>query len=114
MNRIALGLKIRDLREKKRLTQNQLAEKINMSDNGLSNIEGGKANPHFDTIAAIADTLDVSLDYFISDDPDNDKQLYIHEITEKLKKLDLIEIKHIYQYIILWEETRHQIKSNQK
>lgn len=35
MNRIALGLKIRDLREKKRLTQNQLAEKINMSDNGL-------------------------------------------------------------------------------
>ena len=114
MNRIALGLKIRDLREKKRLTQNQLAEKINMSDNGLSNIEGGKANPHFDTIAAIADALDVSLDYFISDDPDNDKQLYIHEITEKLKKLDLIEIRHIYQYIILWEETRHQIKSNQK
>ena len=60
MNRMALGLKIRDLREKKRLTQNQLAEKINMSDNGLSNIEGGKANPHFDTIAAIADALDVA------------------------------------------------------
>lgn len=35
MNKISLGLKIRDHREKKRLTQNQLAEKINMSDNGL-------------------------------------------------------------------------------
>lgn len=39
MNRIALGLKIRNLRKKKRLTQYQLAEIVNMSGNGLPNIE---------------------------------------------------------------------------
>ena len=39
MDKVLLGLKIRQLREQKNLTQMQLAETIEMSDRALSNIE---------------------------------------------------------------------------
>ena len=46
MNYVEMGLKIRILREEKRLTQMMLAELTGMTDREISNIESGKVT-HF-------------------------------------------------------------------
>jgi len=56
-----LGLRIRELRKIKKLTQEQLAEKIKIETPSLSNIENGKNYPNSDTIEKIAKGLEVEV-----------------------------------------------------
>ncbi len=105
MNYIEMGVKIRRLREEKRLTQLQLSERVGISDRELSNIEIGKVNPLFGTILAIAENLNVSLDYLVSENTDLDKDAYIHEISEQLSKMKLKEIRHILKCIQLYMDS---------
>jgi transcriptional regulator with XRE-family HTH domain len=55
----ALGKAIRQLREKRGMTQEALAAKANLTGRSLSAIETGKANPTWATVGDIASALDV-------------------------------------------------------
>jgi transcriptional regulator with XRE-family HTH domain len=57
----ALGKAIRQLREKRRLTQVALGEKANVTGRSLSLIESGHANPTWATVGDIAIALGVSV-----------------------------------------------------
>jgi transcriptional regulator with XRE-family HTH domain len=57
----ALGKAIRQLREKRELTQVALGEKAGVSGRSLSLIEGGNANPTWATVRDIAAALGVSI-----------------------------------------------------
>jgi len=57
----ALGNAIRDLREKKRLGQQAVADKAAVSVQTLSHIEAGNANPTWATVCDIAAALGVSV-----------------------------------------------------
>lgn len=94
-----MGLKIRDLREAKNLTQAELAEITGLSDRTISRIEVGRVSPEFGTIEAVANALDITLDYLINDKADISKEIYINEITEKIKRCNVKELKHILAYI---------------
>ena len=61
MNNYITGAAIRALREKKRLTQHQLAEKLCVSDKAISKWETGKGFPDISLIEPLANTLQVSL-----------------------------------------------------
>lgn len=108
MNKIALGLKIRQLREQKNMTQMQLAEKIDISDRGLSKIEVGRVSPQLETLISIATELGVSIDYLLSDRTEFDKKLYIHEITERVGRLEEHDIRHILGYIEFYMESERE------
>lgn len=54
-----------DLRQKKELTQNQLAELVNISRSALSLYELGKREPDFETLQKLANFFDVSVDYLL-------------------------------------------------
>ena len=56
---------IRELRKKKGLTQQQLAEKVGISNVSLSNYERGTQMPDLITLARIAVELDVSTDILL-------------------------------------------------
>ena len=56
-----VGAKIRDIRTGKRMTQEQLAEKMNINPKYLSSIERGKENPTLNTLIRLAESLDVDL-----------------------------------------------------
>jgi len=56
-----VGVRIRDIRAKKRITQEQLAEKMGISSKYLSSIERGKENPTLNTLIRLAEGLDVDL-----------------------------------------------------
>lgn len=55
-------LKIKELREEMQLTQAQLADKISNMQRNISNWENGVSQPDLDTVVALADVFDVSLD----------------------------------------------------
>lgn len=56
-----IGQRIQSLRGERKITQAQLAEKIGVSTEAVSNIERGVNYPSFDTLIKIADTLDCRL-----------------------------------------------------
>lgn len=55
-------LKIKELREEAQMTQKQLADKISNMQRNVSNWEQGVSQPDLETVVAIADVFDVSLD----------------------------------------------------
>ncbi len=67
MNQNALGRRIREERQKLHLTQEQLAEKINVSTTYIGFIERGERSITLGKLALLANVLGVSVDYLLSD-----------------------------------------------
>lgn len=67
---MTIGDKIRELRLESGLLQKELASKINIAPNTLSQFESGKANPSYEVLIAFADIFACSTDYLLgrSDD----------------------------------------------
>jgi transcriptional regulator with XRE-family HTH domain len=59
------GDRIREIREAKRLTQDQLAERTGISKGFLSDVENGKRNISSEYLLRIANSLNASLDYLL-------------------------------------------------
>lgn len=66
MNNYVTGAAIKALREKKRLTQNELAEMIQVSDKAVSRWETGKGFPDISLIEPISKALGISVIELIS------------------------------------------------
>ena len=62
-----VGYKIKVARECKGLTQEQLAEIVNLSPMHISVLERGYKAPKLETLVLIANSLNVSADYLLSD-----------------------------------------------
>jgi len=54
--------KLREKREQKKITQRELAERLNMCTRTVIEIEKCKSNPKFETVALISEEMDISLD----------------------------------------------------
>ena len=59
----AFGKILRELRNTQQLTQTQLAEKLGVSFSSISMYERGEREPDFETLEAIADYFNVTMDY---------------------------------------------------
>ena len=57
------GIRIRELRKKKNLTQNQLADLLYISRSAIMKYETGRQLPPIDRIYDIAEIFNVSVDY---------------------------------------------------
>ena len=57
--------RLRDLRIEYSLTQKQLANKLNVSQNAIYNWENGKREPDFETLEFLADIFNVDIDYLL-------------------------------------------------
>ena len=66
MNQYVTGAAIRELREKKQLTQAELAEKLYISDKTLSKWENGKGYPDISLLEGLANALGVSVAELLS------------------------------------------------
>ena len=64
MEKEEIGKKIRILRKTRGLTQEQLADKLNIKRATISNYEIGRRSPHIKELEAIAEALGVNLEYF--------------------------------------------------
>ena len=66
MDRYVTGAMIKRLRERRRLTQQQLAERINVSDKAVSRWETGRGYPDISLIEPLSEALGVSVIELIS------------------------------------------------
>ena len=69
MNQYVTGTTIKELREKNKITQVQLAEKLGVSDKTVSKWETGKGSPDITLLEPIADALRVSVAELITGNP---------------------------------------------
>ena len=60
-----IGSKIKELRTEYGLKQKELAAKIHIAANTLSQFETCRANPSYDILIALADFFEVSVDYLL-------------------------------------------------
>ena len=67
MDQVAIGARIKAARERVHLTQEQLAEIIDISPTHMSVIERGVKTPKLDTFVRIANALGVSADVLLRD-----------------------------------------------
>ena len=88
MDKKDLGLRIRVLRNKANLTQEELAEKADMSPVYLGEVERGKKVIGVDKFIKIVKALSVSADYLLCNELPSGEPYIFDEITEKLKKLN--------------------------
>jgi transcriptional regulator with XRE-family HTH domain len=65
-----LGTRIRELRERRQLTQEGLAEAADLAANTIRRLERGKFGPSFDTMLKLANGLHVPLAALLSDEYD--------------------------------------------
>lgn len=80
-----VGLQIRSLRKTKGLTQEELAEKADLSYKYIGELERGQVNVSIDSLQKIADALGKEIDEFF---PRSESPL------SKLSPHDLQQIKH--------------------
>ena len=59
-----IGKKLKQLRKSKGLTQEQVAEKVDITRSTISNYEIGRRTPHLKDLSALAGVFGVGLDYF--------------------------------------------------
>jgi len=57
--------RLREIRKGKGLTQVEVANSVNIKERQYQNLESGVYRPSFDTIVALADFFEVSVDYLI-------------------------------------------------
>ena len=88
-----LGRKIQSIRKSRKLTQEKLAELINIEPPSLSYLETGKYAPSIETLQKLSEVLDVKpweFYYFDEISPAEMKQELIKALDENQKLLKII------------------------
>lgn len=83
----SIGRRIKAAREKKGLTQEQLAEIVDLSPMHISVIERGVKPPKLDTFIRIANALDASADNLLQDILERTSESFSSEIGELITSL---------------------------
>lgn len=89
----AIGLKIKERRQSQGITQEMVANHLDVNPSHISNIECGRANPSLTALIKIANLLHCSVDYFISGEytftAEKEKEKTLDDkIMDKLKYCD--------------------------
>lgn len=88
-----VGKRIRDIREGKGVSQNQLAKMAGLSQAGLSAVENTTKSPNLETLTRLAKALNVTIAYLVGEaDKDNDQEVrmiarQIQDLTPHDKEL---------------------------
>lgn len=98
-NKKKLGLKIKELRKRKGLTQEQLAELIDMEQNSISVIESGRKFPTLGTLEKIAQILEVNLSDFFNYDYIDDIETIKASTKDIIRKMDDNQIRQLFKYV---------------
>ncbi len=100
INRL-LGLRIKEIRQNRKTSQEKLSEKLGVDPKYLSRIEGGKATPSLDLLVKTADLLGVEVkslfEFSHLENPEKKVQIesLLNGVTEEKQKLIIKLIKAV-------------------
>ena len=89
-----LSEKIKLLRKKKGLSQQQLADLLDIHLTNLNRLEKGHSQPSIDVIKKLVSIFETSADYLLNDDMDSfDGDIQHKNMAEKIRLIDKLEDK---------------------
>lgn len=96
------GRKLAEIRAKKGISQEKLAEMIEYSPNHISKLELARTNPSFELLIKISNALDIELkelfDFSIEPNPEELKQK-LHKYIDKASEKQLKLLHNLYKII---------------
>ena len=87
MKKVAIGTRLKEARNQRKLTQEQLAEMLGIGTTYISDIERGAKFPSLSLFIKIVDTLGASSDYILRGEIEAGKSCVYDDITKKLEGL---------------------------
>ena len=93
------GMRLKELRSKKGITQYQLAEIVGIDPKHMSHIETGRSFPKADLIEKFAEALNVDYTKLFKTEHLQDREVLLKKITALLNKSTDEELKNIYKII---------------
>lgn len=98
---IKIGKKLQKIRKSNGYTQEQLAEKVEVSVRYISDVEQDRAKPSYEVLVKICNTFEISLDQVFSEYltvTGNKSLAYPLAGYEKLSEADKNTIEHLIMY----------------
>lgn len=99
MNQEKIGKFIAELRKDKKLTQEQLAEKIGVTDKSISRWENGKTMPDISMLSLLANELNCTIQELLN--------------GRKMTKEELLDLRETINNLVEYESDR-QVRNNRK
>jgi len=112
---VKFNKRLRQLRHKNNLTQEELARVLGLKPTAISNYESERNEPSFDKLIALSEFFDVSCDYLLgvsdtqkpADAEVFDKEtLEFIELYKQLTPSGVSEIKNYMQYLLYKEKNK--------
>lgn len=105
------GKLIRELRIKKGMTQEELADKTEVSSRTIQRIENGEVDPRAYTLQMIAKALEVDYNLFVGNEPDEENEIQQVNSNNWLGLLHLSGIiPLIFPTVLIWNHKKDKIK----
>lgn len=104
-----IGMRIQELRKGKRISQEKLAEMVDLSTQYMSQIENAKRKASLNTIVCVANVLEISVDEILNGNQIMRSGEYNAEVEAIFLDCNVYEKRVIYQIIT---ETKRILKGN--
>lgn len=96
-------MKIKELRQKMNLSQNELAKKLGMPHTTFFNYEAGKNEPNISVLVKMADFFNVTLDELVGRESEVINLKFLNEdeayLIKKILKMDSLELAKTKAYV---------------
>lgn len=99
------GSRLKSLRNSKKLSQRELAERFNISQSAIAYYESGKKEPNHEMLQRLADFFKVSIDYLLGrtgirtdEELDQIVDQELQDIIQKYEKMDKEERREFRQF----------------
>lgn len=113
------GERLKRLREDKKISQQQLADKLNINRSTYARYELSQTQPDFDVLKSIADFYEVTIDYLLGRTSENSqKDYYIKKFAEEFPDIDLMfedmksftaeDMRDLYDYVKFKKSQREE------
>ena len=96
---IKIAAMIKKLRENNNLSQDELGDKLSISGKTISSWEKERSQPRMGQVREMANIFNVSIDYMISGSEDSLKNSDLHNILNRIKKLDTEQLSDLIKYL---------------
>jgi len=105
------GKLIKELRIKKGLTQEELADRTEISSRTIQRIENGEVDPRAYTLQMIANALEVEFSLFVVNKSDEDKEVQVDNENNWFGLLHLSGLLPLFfPTLILWNQKKQKTK----
>jgi len=96
----AIGQRIRQYRQAKRLSQEMLSEKADVTPAHFSHIERGHTKPSLPTLIRIANALDITIDDLLCDNVEKSRHVRVKDVDRLLEDCTPQEMKALTEILI--------------